>query len=84
MSLLHNTGLQRPQKNWKRPMKVGKAKSKARHKGISFFQIFLSWMCSPESFRLVSALVWNFMVERAKKAVTEAQTGNSNRCNFLS
>ena len=53
MSLLHVTGLiiiQRPRKNWKRPMKVKKAKSKARHKGISLFHIFLAWLCSPEEW----------------------------------
>ena len=73
----------RPQKTWKRPMKVRKAKSKARHKKISYFHIFLAWMCSLEGFRLVSTLLWNFKVEKAKKATTEAQTWNSKRCNFF-
>ena len=64
-------------------MKVGKAKSKARHKEISLFNIFLAWMCLLEGFRLVFALVWNFKVEKAKKAATEAQTWNSKRSNFF-
>ena len=79
MLLLHNTGLiilQRPQKNWKRPMKVRKAKSKARHEEISFFHIFSAWMCSLEGFRLVFLLVWNFKV---KKAATETQTWKSKK-----
>ena len=64
-------------------MKVGKAKSKARHKEISLFNIFLAWMCLLKGFRLAFELVWNFKVEKAKKAATEAQTWNSKGCNFL-
>ena len=70
-------------KNWKRPMKVRKAKSKARHEEISFFHIFSAWMCSLEGFRLVFLLVWNFKVKKAKKAATKAQTWNSKMCNFF-
>ena len=61
-------------------MKVRKAKSKAKHKKKSFFDIFLAWMCSLEDFRLVFAMVWNFKVEKTKKATAEAQTWNSKIC----
>ena len=43
MSLMHATGLLRlqgPQKNWKRPMKVAKAKWKARIYEIPILYIF--------------------------------------------
>ena len=50
-------------------MKVRKAKSKAKHKKKSFFDIFLAWMCSLEDFRLVYAMVWKGMVEKNSKGL---------------
>ena len=73
MSLMHATGLLRlqgPQKNWKRPMKVAKAKWKARIYEIQIFKIFLLSLGLLGGIRLVFPLVWSSKVKKAKKATS--------------
>ena len=40
-------------------------------------------MCLLEGFRLVFTLIWNFIVEKVKKATSGAQNWNLKRCKFL-
>ena len=84
--LLHTTGLlthQGSQKNCKRPMKVTKAKSKARHYQKSKFYSF--FICLGSLGADWSGIYFgsNSKVIKAEKAAITAQNRKSNLCNFI-
>ena len=84
--LLHVTRLLRhqgSQKNCKRPMKVMKAKSKARHYQKSKFYTFFICLGSFGGNWLEINFGLNFKVIKTKKAATTGQNCKSQRCNFM-
>ena len=84
--LLHTTGLlmhQGSQKNCKRPMKVTKVKSKARHYQKSKFYTFFICLGSFGANSSEINFGVNSKVIKAKKAAITAQNCKSKSCNFI-
>ena len=73
MAFNHTTGLLGPQgfqEQWKRPMKVAKAKLKARIYEIRILYIFLVLLGLFGGIRQIFPLVWSSKVKKAKKAAS--------------
>ena len=75
MRFWHTNGLlrhQRSSKNYKRPMKIMKAKSKTRGWPKTKFQIFFTFLGSLEVFYCMISIFLSFEVIKAKKAAVVA------------